>query len=590
MNRINNLKQFFSIPVLVIGCILTVLWAVFLYDQTAGERERQLNQLGHMQLQRIQRSVERYIHISERMANYVVKQGGKTDGFEGWALPFFSKNRPLRTIQLAPDGIVTDVYPMGLSRFYLGNLNEGSYKELAEQARKRREPEVKPLNSLERDKQGVLFLYPVYIFNPYGGERFWGYSIVTVDQSDFLEEINISTLDTMGIQSEILWDSMEDENGNDMVMYSEGAMQCTPMEVKQSIHGNTWTVRLAYRGNWENRGLILFAIWSGLLSTFLVSFLIERTQKLKKISTVDALTGVYNRKGGDEAAAYWLKKEKHSKFMVMALDIDNFKFLNDVYGHDAGDQALKKLVSDIRQHFEMPLVLTRNGGDEFIIMKSYEEEGLIREKIRLFSVTPHRLNYAGKPIDFYTSLGCASYPDQDTDYKKLCIKADFALYNAKINGKAGWRKYDESLLNLQERVQLGFKLSDITENIPGAIIVYRADKNTQILFASDTLISLTGCSSWDDFIHYTQGEFKSIVLPEDRKYLETERNHQRRHGEKHNDKKVVFISYRIQSKDGGIHPVMAAAHYSMNNFHGGIFYVSLFEKRKVLLKEHQKEI
>lgn len=585
VNRINNLRQFFSIPVLVIGCLLTMLWALLLYDQTAADRERQLRQLGEMELYRIQQGMDKYVHISERMANYVVRNKGSMDGFDDWALPFFSMNRPLRTVQLAPDGVVSKVYPSGVNKYYIGNLMTGPYQALADMARRKHMPEVESIAPLRANENGILILYPVYVFTPAGGERFWGYSVVTLDIADFMEGINVAALDTMGVKNEVLWKNLGQEEAP--VVFRNGIKEWSSrsVEVTKEIYGDAWTVRLGYNGNWENRGMILFAIWGGLLSTGIVSFLVERNRKWKRISRIDPLTGVYNRKGGDEAAALCMKKDKTPKFMVMALDIDNFKFLNDVYGHDAGDEALKKLVVDIKSHFKEPLVLTRNGGDEFIIMKPYDDESEILESIRRFSITPHRLNYYGKPIDFYTSLGCASYPEQDTDYKKLCIKADFALYNAKINGKAGWRKYDESLLNLQERVQLGFKLSDITDNIPGAIVVYRADLDTHILFASDSLIDMVGCSSWEDFMTYTQGEYKSMVLPKDRKYLEEERARQQKEDGKTGAKQVLFLSYHIQTKDGYSLPVMAAGHYSMNDFHGGIFYVSLFNKEKLAVKK-----
>ena len=585
VNRVNNLRQFFSIPVLVIGCLLTMVWALMLYDQTTAERERQLRQLGEMELYRIQQGIDKYVHISERMGNYVVQQKGDVQGFEDWALPFFAMNRPLRTVQLAPNGMVAKVYPSGNNRYYIGNLMNGPYQHLAECARKKHRPEVTSISPVGVAANGILILQPVYIFTPSGGEQFWGYSIATVDMADFMEGINISSLGTMGIRNEVFWKQRE-ETDAPLVFHNDIEAQSSRyIEVKKEIYGDTWTVRLISSSNWENRGMILFAVWGGLLSTGIMSFMFERNRKLKRISRIDPLTGVYNRKGGDEEASLHLKKDKTPKFMVMALDIDNFKFLNDVYGHDAGDEALKQLVVDIKSHFKEPLILTRNGGDEFIIMKPFTDENEILEKIRHFSVTPHRLDYYGKPIDFYTSLGCASYPDQDTDYKKLCIKADFALYNAKINGKAGWRKYDDSLVNLQERVQLGFKLSDITDNIPGAIAVYRADTDTHILFASDSLIEMVGCSSWEDFITYTHGEYRSMVLPQDRKYLEAERARQQKAGDESPNRQVLFLSYRIRTKSGKLLPVMAAAHYSLNEFHGGIFYVSLFDKENLSIKK-----
>lgn len=577
---IHQLKQYFHIPVLIIGILVTAFWAVMLYDQTAAVRQHQLEQLGQLQMDKVQRSVNKYIHISERMAEYVVRHKGGAEGIENWALPFFSMNRSLRSVQMAPDGVVSYVYPKGVNRFYLGDLSKGPYAYQADYARRKHTPDVESLFPMHIGGTGMLFLYPVYIFDDFGGERFWGYSIVTVAKDDFIEEMNLASLEALGIHYELSWNGIGHDG--DQKIFEHGYLGQETVTVKKQIQDDTWTIRLCYANNWENRGMILFAIWGGLLSSAIVSFLWQRNRKLKQISSIDALTGAFNRKGGDEEVHRYLKKEKPSHFMVMALDIDNFKFLNDVYGHDAGDQALKTLVEDIHHHFGEPLILTRNGGDEFVIMKPYAEESVLLERIRHFTVTPHRLTYQGKPIDFYTSMGCASYPSQDEDYKKLCIKADFALYNAKINGKAGWRKYDDSVLHLQERVQLGFKLSDITDNIPGSILVYRADPEARILFATDTLIHLAGCTSWEDFVQYSQGSYRNIVVPEDWKYLLEERKQMQ--SSVKDEKKIVFLSYRIRTKLGTLKRVIAAGHYSMNAFHGGVFYVSLFDKETLVVK------
>lgn len=88
---------------------------------------------------------------------------------------------------------------------------------------------------------------------------------------------------------------------------------------------------------------------------------------LKRSGGRDPLTGVFNRKGGDEAVADYMKAHAGQKAMVLALDIDNFKLVNDVYGHSVGDEALKTLVRDMRETFGEESIITRNGGDEFIL-------------------------------------------------------------------------------------------------------------------------------------------------------------------------------------------------------------------------------
>ena len=89
----------------------------------------------------------------------------------------------------------------------------------------------------------------------------------------------------------------------------------------------------------------------------------------------DSLTGIYNRYGFDELAEKMINKNPKAKFVAVLLDIDDFKFINDIYGHVYGDKALRSLADSMKAFFPSDALLGRNGGDEFcILLKNYSYE------------------------------------------------------------------------------------------------------------------------------------------------------------------------------------------------------------------------
>lgn len=178
--------------------------------------------------------------------------------------------------------------------------------------------------------------------------------------------------------------------------------------------------------------------------------LIEMTQHLETVNEMlehlsyfDALTGIPNRRYFEKFIdAEWKRAIRNERpISLIFLDIDNFKDVNDKYGHQTGDKCLKKTAKVISHSLKRPGdFLARYGGEEFIVVLSdTEKEGAesvaenIRRNVAEANVV---LKNSETKITFTISAGVSTaIPERSSSYQSLIIKADEALYKAKKGGK-----------------------------------------------------------------------------------------------------------------------------------------------------------
>lgn len=127
-------------------------------------------------------------------------------------------------------------------------------------------------------------------------------------------------------------------------------------------------------------GLFILLLMTGLMIAVLI--LNQRRKNLHWLAQTDALTNVYNRSGFDQVLDQHIEAHANSSFVVAELDIDNFKFINDMYGHAAGDLALQSLTNNMRKAFLGEAIIGRNGGDEFCLLLPDTTCQSVQKKIR----------------------------------------------------------------------------------------------------------------------------------------------------------------------------------------------------------------
>lgn len=171
---------------------------------------------------------------------------------------------------------------------------------------------------------------------------------------------------------------------------------------------------------------------------------------LQKSSLTDPLTQLYNRRALKEHVAPFLRQHtahKHSAGILM-MDMDNFKIINDTYGHPAGDRLLKQAADRIRSVISADDIPVRIGGDEFCIILPAVRNGAELQAIADRMVEAFRMPFKISGQDVYSaaSIGTLLAPEDGNTNEQLSHHADKALYMAKARGRNCAVRFDRSML------------------------------------------------------------------------------------------------------------------------------------------------
>ena len=157
--------------------------------------------------------------------------------------------------------------------------------------------------------------------------------------------------------------------------------------------------------------------------------------KLDHLGSHDPLTGLLNRRGIQNVLKEYLQEHPEEPLICVYMDIDDFKMLNDQFGHTAGDTALKQFAKKLSGYFPAHSVVAgRLGGDEFLLFIKDVTPEKAEASIHEFCRMPHSAFFDDKEYVFKISAGYALYPEDDSDLERLIRKADDALYHSKLYG------------------------------------------------------------------------------------------------------------------------------------------------------------
>ena len=184
---------------------------------------------------------------------------------------------------------------------------------------------------------------------------------------------------------------------------------------------------------------------------------------------------------------------------------------------------------------------------------------------------------------FYISLGYAEYPTFASNRSQLMRCADVALYEIKLHGKNGCMAYREGLRS-GARKQLGFAFKDIAEHLPGAFIIYRADKeDDELFFANDEFLHMSGYKDIDELFRLTKKSFRNLIREDEQQQIEASIWEQIDSG---NDND--YIHFHLRKADGTYFSVLDHGRIVESPQYGKVFYVLFMDWEDMHIRYNDK--
>ncbi len=270
-----------------------------------------------------------------------------------------------RSIGILPNGILEYIYPL-----------EGNEQVIGD--------DVLMVPSMSNEVKIAIETKDVIMSGPYelvkGGEafvmrkavfiedKFWGFIAIVIDKDILLEEINLQVFNDANYKYQ--FSAVVNSENKIIIDEVDGFNEKNAKWNKIGLANGYWELGINLHTN--NRYLVAFfmILAMGYIIAFMIAYSVERIERklkyIKKEVFIDKLTGVNNRKCLDEIQE--LFTNNNTKYTVIYIDLNKFKFINDTYGHNIGDEALVIFTEKLKSVVRETDYIIRMGGDEFVII------------------------------------------------------------------------------------------------------------------------------------------------------------------------------------------------------------------------------
>ena len=577
-----KLKKRFIVPVVVfILGMCALIGTIYVVGEDQEEQNRTKAQLNAMTYaERIYGELMEGIGVTDTLKQVVISGDGNINKFYDIAAKMMDDS--IQSIQIAPNGVVTEIYPKeGNESGKIDLINDSDRGEISRYARDNDTVIMQGPFELKQGGYGIAVRNPVYLEDENGKKSFWGFTIVILKVPEIFSE-SVEALSNFGFKYSLQKCASPWDDTYEWVYGSKKELN-DPVIYDFDVYRDKWRLEILPKSGFYNNSNLIYMFIGGVIIVLLLTGLtvalisINENRKLfKKLAVTDTLTGIYNRLGFNRQVEQYMRQNPQKHCVVAMLDIDDFKLVNDVYGHAAGDGVLQKLAESMKQYFSKDVILGRNGGDEFCIFMPDCTAVEVKPFLKKFTEETRNFYCKGEAHTFTISLGFAEYPVLADECSKLMRCADMALYAVKMRGKNGCMAYREGE-QVKSRAKLGFAMKDIINNLPGAFIVYRADKeNDEILLANNELLRLTGCKNMDELLAYTGKSFCNLIRPDEQESCQKSIWSQINGGHS-ND----YIFFHMRKADGKYISVLDHGRIVDSVHNGRIFYVMIMDLKSL---------
>ena len=525
----------------------------------------------------LERDFHQGISVTKGLEDVIINGRGAVHDFPAIAENLMDDY--IGSIQIAPDGVVTDIFPM--------EGNEGGLIDLIHDPMRGpvvaygMEHDVVTMQGpfeLRQGGSGIAVRDPVFLTREDGSRTFWGFAIAIIKAPEIFQ-FDFESLESFGYDYTLSTTVSPLSNEYKVVTASANA-PVRPVEATFRAGECTWKLEVAPKDGWaisrESKiTSIVGAMFVVLLTVTFAALLVMNAQRkqLRVMAETDPLTGLLNRKGRIARVDKYLKTNPGNAVTEVFLDIDDFKIINDLYGHDIGDEALKNLAHNLLKAFGDSAVVSRTGGDEFGVFIPGKAADAAESLIRAASEMDQTFTTEqGKTYTYTISMGYSDYPAQAHTREELARNVDCALYNVKLNGKHGCQRFVPGMIK-ESREQLGFSQNELLKSLPGAGFIYHVD-DSRIMYANDDFIRLLDCGNTEDFNRVTLGRFRNLIHPDDYDRIVKERG-EGFSGKTDGDQ--IRLRFRIVTKHGRTKHVIAQVRLRRHETYGDLHFVTCID-------------
>lgn len=397
------------------------IWA----GQNASEQRQhaQTRQVAEELRGRLDGEFNAAIYMNRALAAFLVAGRGQVDDAQlALLLPqLYQSSRHIRNFALAIDTRIKYVYPLRGNESVLGvdyrNLKQ-QWPAIEAAIAGRREVLTEPL-MLVQGGRAVIYRLPLFI-----DDHYWGMLSSVIDLESLLRAA-LKEWRPEGLQLAIM--------AGERRVWGEDDARHSPVKVLSSYGWQVFAQpRLTPFDDWP-WWLLRLSLWTvvAVMALFSHRYLIQREQLVRR-GLYDAVTGLPNRhllEDRLQLALYRCHRRQQGRVMLLLIDLDGFKVINDRYGHKAGDEVLRRVATSLRQHARAEDTVARWGGDEFVVIAEQTHELEAASYCERIRAAIEEISLLGaRQARVSASMGYALAPDEGEDQQLLFSLADQRMY------------------------------------------------------------------------------------------------------------------------------------------------------------------
>ena len=425
---------------------ITTVIAIVYITSAAGSRRERAEFIAESVADRIEAEIQRRDYITRMLEIEVSssKEGISPEKFAITADEVFNDYMDIVDITLAPGGIVSYKYPLDNGIAEREDLfSDGVDGIYADYSKMSGLGIIMAPVTLSDGSYGIILRRPIYM-GEVSEENFWGFASVKLNLSNFLSEVNIRALVDEGYEYKLIGDNPITGENHMIMEYSEKELASPVSSMINTVGGGYWTLLISPTNSWMNLyeiiGALAIAIVISVLAALAAAAYVSMkaySKELEVLSYRDALTNINNNRSYQEHMEELSKKKL--PYGLIFMDLNDFKQVNDTYGHEAGDTLLNIVAKRLQNSIREKDKAFRIGGDEFVVVihgthdKQFYE-GVI-ERMRHNVARDVTLNN-GIILKVSISAGFARCPEDGAKFEDVVKKADDEMYQNKRAFKA----------------------------------------------------------------------------------------------------------------------------------------------------------